>query len=207
MNNLLNSIKSTQSLPGWCSYDKACRLAGMIIALRPEISLEVGIYGGRSFLPMALAHKFIGKGTVIGIEPWSYEAAIEGYDDKNKDWWLNHSHLEQAKSSFLRAANLLGVANVMKVHEVKSDEFNPPDGIGVLHLDGQHSEQALRDVKRYAPKVQIGGFVVLDDVAWDSGGVVSAATWLTDNGFKQIDRIFNKPTGGVDDWAYYMKIK
>lgn len=210
MKQLLEQIEATQKLLGWCSLAKAQALASMVVALRPSISLEIGLYAGRSFFPIALAHKFTGIGMAIGVEPWSYEAAIEGYDEKNADWWKHHSKLELAQSQLLNHIPILGLQGVVKIVQVKSDDYAAPDGIGLLHLDGQHSKQAERDVKRFAPKVLVGGLVVLDDINWSDSSnsfVTNAADWLNRHGFKELYRIFNKPDGGVDDWGLWIRTK
>jgi hypothetical protein len=41
--------------------------------------------------------------------------------------------------------------------------------IDLLHIDGNHSEKAsMRDVELWLPRVPSGGFVVFDDINWDT---------------------------------------
>lgn len=210
MKELLAQIESTQKLPGWCTLYKANHMASLVMALRPHISIEAGIFGGRSFLPIALAHKFIGTGMAIGVEPWTKEAAAEGYVGENKQWWENAVNLAQIQSEFLKQLPLLGVQNVVKVVQMKFQDFTIPDRVGLFHLDNQHTPQSLKDVRRVAPKMVLGGAIVLDDLHWENGGkaaVLDAAGWLADNGFRELCRIFNKPQGGQDDYAVYQKVR
>jgi predicted O-methyltransferase YrrM len=65
-----------RQLPGWCTKEKAYTLASLVIGTRPAVIVEVGVFGGRSFLPMALALKELGKGMAIGIDPWSPAASV-----------------------------------------------------------------------------------------------------------------------------------
>lgn len=75
MKNLFEKIESDLAIhkDGWCTLEKAYALAAAVIMLRPSLVVEVGIWAGRSFVPMALALKQIGKGQIIGIDPWKAE--------------------------------------------------------------------------------------------------------------------------------------
>jgi len=207
MTSLFQQIESTQKLPGWCSLEKANALASMVVALRPAISIEAGIFGGRSFLPIALAHKYIGYGMAIGVEPWSKSAAVEGYSGINETWWGN-INMEGLRAEFLNQIHLLAVNNVSRIIRKKFQEFIIPDGIGLFHLDSQHSDKTMDDVKRIVPKLLTGGILVLDDCHWINDGnkpVNMAASWLLIHGFRELYRVFNKPEG-PDDWAVFQKV-
>lgn len=156
------------TLPGWGEVEKATTLAAMVIAMRPAITVEIGVYGGRSFFGLALAHKLIGHGTAIGIDPWSNEAAVEGYEGENREFWRVNP-LGQIHDDFQVKVLELGVQNVVRIERVKSDDAEVPRNIGLCHCDGQHSEQAVRDVKRFAPRIHLGGFMVMDDTGWTNG--------------------------------------
>lgn len=157
------------TLPGWGEVSKAQTMAAMVIALRPEVTCEIGVYGGRTFFGLALAHKFIGKGRAIGIDPWSNAAAVEGYTGENREFWKVNP-LDQIHDDFTRKCFELSVSNVVDIRRAKSDDVVPPQNIGVLSIDGQHADHAIRDVKRYAPNVTVGGFVLLDDLDWANDG-------------------------------------
>lgn len=205
--NLFDEIDSTQSLAGWCSPLKAATLASLVIALRPKISVELGVFSGRSFLPIALAHKYIGSGVAIGIDPWTNDAAIEGYEAENKSWWAS-LNLEKIKQDFLKQITISGVQDFVSIHEIKSDNFIPPEGIGLCHIDGQHTSQSLKDAKRMAQKMIVGGVIVLDDLHWENDGALCvswARIWLMENGFKELYTVFNKPDG-ADDWGVFVRI-
>jgi len=208
MKKLLSQIALTQALPGWCTLLKAERLAAMVVDLQPEISVEVGIFGGRSFMPIALAHKFIGKGVAIGVDPWSAESASEGYTGEHKDWWGSQD-MAGIRSVFLKAVSTMKVRKFTRIIQMRSHDFEPPSGIGLLHLDGQHTEQAVREVQKFSPRMLIGGLIVLDDIHWSNDGrsdVSAAAQWLLQNGYEETDRLFNKPAGGQDDWGVFRRI-
>lgn len=178
---------------GWCSVDKAHDLARAILKLRSSVTVEIGVFFGRSLLPMALAHAEQNHGIVWAIDPWTAEAAKEGYDGVNAAWWggLNHESIYQAFLSHLRAQ---GIDKFVHVVRQKSDDVTPPDVIDLLHLDGQHTDQTSRDVDRYASRVRPGGMVFVDDIHWSGGGVERAVEKLIGMGFIHV---LSRDTGGL----------
>ena len=57
------------TLEGWCSKSKANHFIDLILAVKPEVYVEIGVFGGSSIFPVASALKYLGKGVVIGIDP------------------------------------------------------------------------------------------------------------------------------------------
>lgn len=200
----------TPTLPGWCSVSKSQHLASMVIALHAKTSVEIGVFAGRSLFGMALAHKHIGHGLVIGIDPWTKAAATEGYTGENETWW-GGLNLEKIYQDFVRKVSEMGCNNVVQVVRKKSDDFDPPPIIDILSLDGQHTEQAAIDVARYAPKIRVGGLIVLDDMTWVNNGIVPvpiAAEWLSKNGFVELQRVYKEyPDKSKDDYGVMQRVK
>jgi Methyltransferase domain len=208
MFDLLKQIESTQHLPGWCSLEKAKFLAATVLMVQPETSVEIGVFAGRSFFPIALAHKFLDKGVAIAIEPWKNTAAAEGYTGENKLWWTKAVDMNKIQIQFIEEWKRLELELFIKVVQMKSDDYKPPTRIGLLHVDGQHTDQALRDVQRFGPHVAPNGIVVLDDLNWKNDGVChvpKAVEWLLQNNFRETHRVFNKAEGGMDDYAAFKK--
>ena len=181
------------TVTGWCSVEKANDLALAIIKLRATVSVEIGVWGGRSCLPMAMAHQEQDHGVVWAIDPWSPGASVVGYDKANADWWGAQNH-EAVYQSFLANLKLNGLEKYVHVIRNKSDDVDPPGVIDLLHSDGQHTEQAVRDVERFASRVRPGGFVFCDDIHWSGGGVERSVAKLLTMGFKQI---FTRDTGAM----------
>lgn len=175
-------------IPGWCELDKALDLAATVIALRPKKVVEIGVYGGKSLLPMALACESINSGIVIGIDPWSPVASTEGYTGDNATWWSKLDH-EGIYRSFVENVVRLGLANRVAIERAKSDDAAVPTTIDLLHIDGQHTEQAIRDVNRFAVNVRVGGIVCVDDINWKNDGrpdVANAVEALKQLGFVEL---------------------
>src|SRR5579863_7037302 len=75
-------------LEGWCWFEKAIAMAELIEMERPETVVEVGIFGGRSFIPQALQIRDNGKGRIYGMDPWQAASSIEGEHAKeDREWW------------------------------------------------------------------------------------------------------------------------
>lgn len=193
------------TIPGWCPLEKAYDLAALVLALKPKVTVETGVFGGKSLLPMALACRANGFGEVTGIDPWSPQASTEGYTGENFEWWgkLNHEEIYQR---FIANLARLDLSNTVKVMRAKSDDVGPPQTIDLLHLDSQHTEMALREVKRFGSRVRIGGIVVMDDLAWVNSGiahVAQAVELLLESGFIELYRTVI-PTG---NWGVFQRVK
>ena len=181
------------SLTGWCSVEKANDLALAIIKVRSSVSVEIGVWGGRSLIPMALAHQEQQHGLVWAIDPWSPKASVEGYDKANSDWWGAQDH-DLVYRNFIANLKAHAVEEYVRVVRMKSDDVEPPDNIGMLHLDGQHTDQTIRDVERFATKVIPNGFCFVDDIHWSGGGVERGVEKLLTLGFV---KLFVRDTGAM----------
>lgn len=190
---LFNRIAETvPTLQGWCESDKAQRLAACVVALRPTVTVEIGVYGGASFIPMALAAQYNEHGRVVGIDPWTVEASTEGMSGPNLDWWGKLDH-QAIYRGFIDKVLTLGLKDRVKIIPLRSDQVKIDAEIGpvidICHIDGAHHIQAaLYDANNYALRVRVGGLCFLDDIEWSDGGPKKAAEVLLKSGFVEIWR-------------------
>lgn len=154
------------AVEGWCSIDKACTLAATVIAYKPPLIVEIGVFAGRSLIPMALAAKVAcPHSKVIGIDPWEATSSIEDMPDPHRDWWNKVNYAQMAKS-FVDHLDHYRLDNV-EIRAMRSDQTTIDEPIGILHIDGNHGPRAsVYDVEHYAYKVQTGGYIFLDDIGW-----------------------------------------
>ena len=103
-------------------------------------------------------------------------AALRLQGDRDAAWWASVDH-EQALRTFRWRLTQHDPHGICRVVRSKSEDAPVPARIDLLHVDGNHAEQALRDVQRFAPSVPVGGILVLDDVAWQGGHVRRAYEW------------------------------
>lgn len=193
---------------GWATVEKASTLAALVVATRPKLIVEIGTYAGRSAIPMALALKQNGGGKLIGIDPYDPVASSENENESNADWWKKLDH-NAIMNEFLGYIKTFGLQDYVTLERKRSNDVKPPQAIDIFHCDGSHAEQALVDVKRFAPSVNVGGFVILDDLHWSSNAVSSAAQWLQANGFKMLYSVV-KPAAAkdlpCDDWGVFQRV-
>jgi len=154
---------------------KVFLLAELIVTRQLNRIVEIGVYRGRLFLPLARLMSRLGRGEMIGIDPYSAAAAVQhdaelaGIDlvswPETVDWdgihaevlagierWDagTHAHLLRARSE-----------------DVAGQLANLP--IDMLHVDGNHDRDAVNhDLELYLPLMRDRGILVMDDVGWPS---------------------------------------
>lgn len=182
----INTVHAT--LQGWCESEKAITLASMVLSLRPECVVEVGIFGGKSLIPMAMSMKEIGRGLIIGIDPWSKEVAVrEQISQEHRDWW-DSINIDNVYNDFISKVNALGLNQFVSVIRNESRFVQPPAKIDLLHLDGSHSDTTVNDAMKFAPRVTMGGFCIMDDTDDKGHGSapMRAVQWMQTIGFKKL---------------------
>jgi hypothetical protein len=187
-------------LHGWTTPAKACRLAELILETSAERSVEIGVFGGRGTIPMAMAHAALGQGYVVGIDPWEVSASLAGSNDPaNDEWWRNIDH-EAVFQSFLTALLQHHVMRYCRVMRERSDtavRLFDDESVMVLHQDGNHSEWiSTHEVDVWTPKLAHGGYWVADDTDWAT--TQGALKELHARGFELVDnhgswRTYRKP--------------
>ena len=162
-------------LEGWCTPRKALWLAELVTSMNGACIGEIGVYGGKSLIPMALAARSRPGAMVYAIEPWSNSVAVGQATSVENDQWWREVDLVKIKHGFISAVMDCGLSGVVKLIELPSDEarsaFQEMRGhrFDLLHIDGSHAEgQALADVKNWLPLMAPGGILVLDDISWET---------------------------------------
>src|SRR5688572_6839106 len=78
---LQRAAAAAEALPadigGGASAGKAQVLAWLIARRDLQVTVDIGVYRGRSLLPQAVAHRFSTGGMVYGIDPWSRTEAVQ----------------------------------------------------------------------------------------------------------------------------------
>lgn len=174
-----NAFGYMDQLEGWCTKNKASVLIDLVFMLKPTTIVEIGVWGGKSLVPMAYALKASQNGKVFGIDPWDSFASADGMDGVNYDWWSSVDH-----EKILRGlqAKITEFALEEQVVLIKATSEQAPiiPNIDILHIDGNHSEKAsCLDVKKWVPLVRKGGLIIFDDITW--GTNASAVSWLDEN--------------------------
>jgi predicted O-methyltransferase YrrM len=190
---------------GWCSVEKAKWLVSWILRKKPKLVVEIGVFAGRSLIPIGLALKSVqafiddGKAIAYGIDPYTKEAALEGQQpDENEKWWKTID-LAKIKALALKAIDETNLGDVVTLLDISAEEAAGliDDGtVDLLHVDGNHSEiSSCRDVNIWFCKVTPGGIIVLDDTDWPT---VQAARKILNERCKKVCHattweVFQKP--------------
>jgi len=181
---MLNFIKQDAyqimgQLEGWCSLEKAAILIDLIMMTDAMRVVEIGVFGGKSLLPMALVMKHKGYGRCYGIDPWSAEESLVGMEDQNADWWGSLDH-EQIYQGLLMKIKQFGLSHEIRLIRETSANASEITDIDILHIDGNHSEvTSMIDVTKWVPLVRKGGFIIFDDMNWATQK--RAVEWLDEH--------------------------
>jgi hypothetical protein len=162
---------------GGCSVSKGYLMAWLIRKYQIDYSVDIGVYRGRSLLPQAIAHREYTGGTAYGVDPWRNSAARENDNlalreaiDKFVST-TNFPSIYEEVDALIRVLNLDQNCTLMRAMSCEAIGYFESKGItfGLIHIDGNHdSERVMEDVSLYLRRLSRGGFLVIDDVSWDS---------------------------------------
>lgn len=166
-------LDNRQEIYGWCSAEKALNIIDLVLEVKPQVYVEIGVFSGASLYPAASALKFLGTGVAIGIDPWDKIECIR-YLDPDKDkadlkWWA-HQNMDHIYFGFLSVLRQFELEKSCVIFRATSKKAASVIGtIDILYIDGNHNEKvATEDVKLYLPKVRPGGYIWLNDASWHS---------------------------------------
>ena len=154
---------------------KALVLADLIAVHGVRDTIDIGVYRGRSLLPVATMLRIVDAGVATGIDPWAVEEALQedthAVGPEVNEWVRSHPW-EETYRSVVDRVEQYGLSDHCRILRMTSEEAAPqiPDAsVGLVHVDGNHDRAAVeRDIELYLPKLTPGGFLVLDDASWDS---------------------------------------
>lgn len=173
--NKMDAFVCMDQVEGWCSHQKASILIDIILASPPKTIVEIGVWGGKSLLPMAFAlNRMRSDGKVYGIDPWDNIASIEGLSHEgNIDFWSHADH-EAVLRHLKSIIRNWGLQDHVELIRATSAEADPISNIDILHIDGNHSDAtSYVDVTKWVPLVRKGGWIILDDMNWFENGATT----------------------------------
>lgn len=202
--SILASLKQT----GWTTIEKANRLYDLVyesafkFAENKEtelISVELGVFYGRSLLPMGFAHKNLDVGYAIGFDAYDNSVCVEGTNNKEDDLWWSRQDLNAAYESVQSAIEANDLSDYCLVGKRRSDEAIKQfkdDTISLLHQDSSHNiETITKELEVWIPKLKTGGFWVIDDAKWDTA--IEGYAKLPDFGLELME--------DFTDWQIWIK--
>lgn len=191
------ALEAMNSLEGWCSKSKASVLIDLIFMFKPKVVVEIGVWGGKSLVPMAIAVRETHNGVVYGIDPWASASSVKGMEGVNKEWWGKVDH-EKVYEGLAESIHKLHLDSQIKLIKKESKDAPKIPNIDFLHIDGNHSEEAsYLDVCKWVPLVSKGGIIVFDDTTW--GTTKRAVEFLDKNCIKLAE------FKGENTWGIWLK--
>jgi predicted O-methyltransferase YrrM len=176
------------AMPGWCTVEKGKRVAAL--AYGATLCVELGVFGGRSLLAMALALEDQKYGRADGIDPFTVQAALEGVNDPaNDEWWsqLPYEEIAQRAEATFTHLSALGFVRLVRKRSADAVDDYVDRSVDLLHQDSNHSERvSCEEVELWAPKMRPGGTWIFDDTNWPT---TQAAQQML------IDRLFTEQEG------------
>jgi hypothetical protein len=172
--------KIIEALPGWASPEKREYVRQWIFDNKPQMAVEVGVFGGRLLCEIGLAMKEVAgpdgfPGRTYGIDAWSNEAALECMEDEaNRKWWQDvDMHIIKAHAeSGVRRLNIFVdlICGRSEDHEIYS-KFRRID---LMHWDANHALlPTMTNVCLYYPRCSPGALLLLDDCGWCEKGTLT----------------------------------
>jgi Methyltransferase domain len=141
----------------------------LVAVLKPALLVELGVDRGESyfaFCQSALENK---TGTrCFGIDTWRGDQHAGGYDETTFAQVSEHNRANYESFSRL----------IRSTFDEALARFGD-ESIDVLHLDGLHTEAAVRhDIEAWLPKLRPGGILLLHDVDVRSKGFGVWKIWM-----------------------------
>jgi len=127
----------------------------LVAVMKPALLVELGVDRGESYFAFCQAAAENQTGTrCFGIDTWRGDQHAGGYDETTFAQVTEHNRDNYESFSTLLRSNFDGALT----------QFADAS-IDVLHLDGLHTETAVRhDVESWLPKLRSGGILLLHDV-------------------------------------------
>jgi hypothetical protein len=189
---------------GWCSYQKASILMDLMLKAKPKVIVEIGVWGGKSLLPMAFTLKGFGFGKIYGIDPWENEASLEGVvHESNIAYWGNIDH-QLVLDCLIQTIDSYDLYDYVELIRSTSAKAPLIENIDILHVDGNHSEvTSYLDVTKWLPMVKKGGWIVVDDMTWFENGMTT-----TGKAVEYLDKHCHKIAEIEDNcvWGIWVKL-
>ena len=164
-------------LGGGCPLSKSFLMSYLTLEFNLRNYVEIGVYRGRSFFPMAYSVQLTG-GIAYGIDPYEYQAAKE-YDlaedisisVNNFMASLDFPEIYNVVKNLQQELGLSDNSEIVRQPSSQAIEYFQQNNITIdmLHINGNHDTmQVMEDIDLYLPFVRNGGFVVMDDINFDS---------------------------------------
>lgn len=166
----MNLTEIVEPLPGWCTKEKAQILYDIVIKVDSQLTVELGVFGGRSLSAFAHAHKIKGSGICIGIDAWKAQVSVEGTNSKaNDEYWMSvdYKSIYQTCQQMIVDNGFEGICETLRMKSQAASILFQNNSIDIIHQDSGHNNETItEELKLWTPKLKKGGYWIADDTDW-----------------------------------------
>src|SRR5262245_26748643 len=168
--------QAIRDLPGWPNIQREKQLAQLVLDTTPALIVEIGVWGGRSLIPQALALQYNAEadstrsGRIYGIDPYDAKE-VQKNAVSGETWFPGQDEMNTAYETLQSLVRVLELDEFVILIRGKSEQIKATlfENIDILNIDGGHTEEAsTRDVEIWVPRVKPGGWIWFDDSHWPS---------------------------------------
>ncbi len=161
-------VVKIENISGWCSPEKAGLMMDLIKEKQLRYCVEIGTFSGKSLFPIIKTLQYNGAGYAFGIDAWSAQEAIKGFNvnDPNHAWWnsLDYEHFYRQAILLLNQNKLNQYGSLVRQTSQTAIHLFEDETIDFIHFDGSKNETTLyQDATTYFFKVKNGGYILLND--------------------------------------------
>jgi SAM-dependent methyltransferase len=177
-------VRQFEQTPGQCDYQKVEGFLAVFPRLPEGDIVEIGSLLGRSALVLAFLARHYAIGKLLCVDPWGGEELLQGIPQVDEA--SREVPIAEIFDAFrINLAPYAGMANYARARStdaarrfrerpvVATEDFGETaytGGIALLHIDGNHAEDAVRDdIALWQPLLRPGGWIVFDDYYWPFG--------------------------------------
>lgn len=161
-------------IQGKCSEKKAEALISLMWFMKPKVVVELGVFAGKSLLPIAFTLQQLNKGKIYGIDPWSNDRSKLTELEKKLAGEIDQQKILQDLKEHVQ---MLGLEEHVQLIQAEFSKKSPVEPVDVLHIDRLLSKgSSLNEIAKWVGLVRLGGAVIFDDMPW--GEVGNVITWL-----------------------------
>ena len=128
----------------------------VVATLRPKLLVELGADRGESYFSFCQSIEENHTGTrCFAVDTWQGDQQAGGYDETTFDEVSQHNSQHYAAFSKL-----------LRCSFDEALEHFAAESIDLLHLDGLHTEEAVRhDLEAWLPRIRPGGILLMHDIS------------------------------------------
>jgi hypothetical protein len=140
----------------------------LVAELKPGLLVELGVDRGESYFAFCQSAVENRTGTrCFGVDTWQGDQHAGGYDETTF-----------AQISAHNRENYEAFSTLIRADFDEAQKNFAPESIDVLHLDGLHTEAAVRhDLEVWLPKIRPGGILLMHDVGVQAKGFGVWKVW------------------------------